>query len=233
MLRKGWNRIAYLFFPPLCTLCKQLLLDSEKHICLSCLCNLPYADSHRQAGNLAAGLFAGKVAIQSSFSFLFYSKGNEAQRLTYAFKYYGNKHLAYQLGRQAALFLQTREPYASLDYLIPVPLHRTKERRRGYNQSEWIGRGVASVLAIPVHTKALVRHIPTETQTNKSPEERWANVRHAFSLEQTDDLAGRDILLVDDIVTSGATLRACAETLLAIPGIRIHTLTLAIRFDTF
>ncbi|MDR1646055.1 MAG: ComF family protein [Tannerellaceae bacterium] len=233
ILWNGWSKLFDLFFPRLCAACNNLLLDDEKHICLSCLYSLPYTNFHRRADNPVAELFADKVQIEDATAFLFYNKGSNVQRMIHSLKYYGDEQLAYHLGRQAILNLQEHAPYTSLDYLIPVPLHRKKERARGYNQSEWICQGIASVLHVPICSTAIQRHLSTKTQTRRGIEERWLNVRNAFSLNQAEGLAGKSVLLVDDVVTSGATLRACAEALAAVPDIRIHILAIATPPDRY
>jgi ComF family protein len=226
-MRAIGSDLLNLFFPRLCPLCKEPLTEDEEQICLKCLCDLPYTSFHHQADNPVAMLFAGKIPFMDATAFLHYEKGSKVQRLVHTFKYYGNKKLAYQLGRQASITLQSQAAYSSIDFLIPVPLHPKKERERGYNQSEWICRGVASVLPVPIHLTAVQRRSQTQTQTNRALYERWLNVQNVFVLNDTKNLEGRRVLLVDDVVTSGSTLLACAEALLAVPGIRISILALA------
>jgi ComF family protein len=226
-MRTVWNDLLHLFFPRLCLLCKSPLIEAEEQICLECFCDLPYVSFHPQAGNPVSMLFAGKIPFVSATAFLQYGKGGKVQRLAHAFKYHGNKKLACQLGRQAGIFLQSEITRPPVDYLIPVPLHPKRERKRGYNQSEWICRGLASVLPVPIHSTAIQRRVQTRTQTRKTLHERWLNMQNVFVLNEAEALRGRHVLLVDDVCTSGSTLLACAETLLAVPGIRISILALA------
>ncbi|MDR1201460.1 MAG: ComF family protein [Tannerellaceae bacterium] len=216
----------HLFFPRLCILCKTPLIQEEKQICLSCLCDLPLTNFHADENNPVFQLFIGKVDIVNATAWLHYEKGAKVQRLIHSFKYYSNRDLAYQLGRQMGLSLQS---YINqeIDLLIPVPLHRKRQRKRGYNQSEWICRGLASVVHIPVCTSGLQRKTTSSTQTNKSLYARWTNVQHLFALGDKHDLENKHILLVDDVITSGSTLCMCAETLLVVPGIKISILALA------
>jgi ComF family protein len=225
-MRQIWNDFFHLFFPRLCVVCKEALVKDEEEICLRCLIDLPHTGFLERADNPVDGLFAG-VCIDRAAALLHYEKGGKVQRLVHSFKYHGNKQLAYQLGRQAALALQA-QPDWSFDWLIPVPLHPKRQRERGYNQSEWICRGLASILHTGIHTTALQRRIKTQTQTQKSLYERRQNMQEAFTAVDADALRGRHVLLVDDVVTSGATLSACAEALLTIPGIRIRILALAV-----
>jgi ComF family protein len=215
-----------LFFPRLCVICRTPLIQGEKQICLACLCDLPLTNFHAKENNPVFQLFIGKTDIVKATAWLHYEKGAKAQRLIHSFKYHNNKDLAYQLGRQMGLSLR---PYINedVDWLIPVPLHKKRQRERGYNQSEWICKGLASVVSIPICTGSLQRKTASATQTNKSLYARWMNVQQLFALGDTQGLEGKHILLVDDVVTSGATLCMCAETLSKIPGIRISILALA------
>jgi ComF family protein len=187
---------------------------------------LPLTNFHIGEDNPVFRLFIGKADIVNATAWLRYEKGTNVQRLIHSFKYYGNKDVAYQLGRQMGLSLQ---PYLNqgIDLLIPVPLHRKRQRKRGYNQSEWICRGLASVAPIPVYTNGLLRITASDTQTNKSLYARWANVQQLFALSDRHGLEGKHILLVDDVITSGSTLCMCAETLLSVPGIKVSILALA------
>ena len=227
-MRTIWNDLLKLFFPRLCVLCKEPLMEREEQICLQCLCNLPYTNFFYQAENPVSKLFANKVPLENATALFHYEKGGKVQRLVYSFKYYRNKELAYQLGRQLARALEAHRARQSVDFLIPVPLHPKKRRKRGYNQSEHLCRGLASVLRIPIHPATLRRQTKTETQTGKPVHGRWRNMQEVFTVKDTETLRGRHVLLVDDVVTSGSTLLSCVKALLLIPGVRISILTLAV-----
>jgi ComF family protein len=199
--------------------------ENEEQICLQCLCKLPRTLFHRQDDNPLVWFFAGKIPILHATAFLYYRKKNAVSHLTHTFKYRGNKQLAFQLGRLAAL---EYTPCRQIDLLIPVPLHPKKEKKRGYNQSEWICMGLASVWNIPVRTDVLRRKTPTSTQTGKLLHDRWRNMQNAFFTENAEVLQGQHVLLVDDVVTSGSTLVACAEALVQIPGVRVSIFALSI-----
>ncbi|MDR0750521.1 MAG: ComF family protein [Tannerellaceae bacterium] len=220
------TNFIHLFFPRLCVSCKTPLIQGEKQICLGCLCDLPLTNFHTNENNPVSQLFIGKADIVNATAWLHYEKGTKVQKLIHSFKYYNNKDLAYQLGRQMGLSLQS---YINqeIDLLIPVPLHKKRQRERGYNQSEWICKGLASVVPIPVCTNSLQRKTASGTQTNKSLYSRWTNVQQLFALSDKHDLTGKHILLVDDVITSGATLSICAKALSAAPGIKISILALA------
>jgi ComF family protein len=222
------NNLFNLFFPRLCVLCKEMLIEKEEHICLNCLSKLHYTDFFIYGVNTVAELFSGKVDIEKATSFLHYRKGNYTKELIFSIKYGNNKSLAHYLGRLAARALKPyMEEWPEVDLLIPVPLHPKRERERGYNQSEWICRGLASVLDIPVHAKAILRHRYTRTQTSKDRDERLSNVRDAFCICDPEALKGRHVLLVDDVITSSATVSGCVQALLTVPGIRISVFSIA------
>ncbi|MDR3268913.1 MAG: ComF family protein [Tannerella sp.] len=223
-----WNDLLQLFYPRQCLLCENLLIEGEKQICLYCLCDLPHTNYHKRPDNPMAGLYAGIPQIGETTAFLFFEKEGYTQTLIHALKYYGNKQLAEQLGRSASLKMKPDGFFHDIDCLIPVPLHPKKERRRGYNQSEWIARGIASVYQWPVNREILCRNIHTATQTRKSRYERHLNVEKIFTVKDSRALAGKHVLLIDDVVTTGATTIACIETLAKVPDIRISVFALAI-----
>lgn len=169
---------------------------------------MPYADLS-QARNPAERLFAGEGKIDSARAFLIYNKGAISQELTYALKYYGDMELAMQLGRMAAIRLSQLPDYALPDLLIPVPLHKKRLNKRGYNQAEWIARGFQSVWGTPMDTTHLKRIKRTETQTRKKLYERIINMETSFSLSEGQNFSNKHILIIDDVLTSGATLKAC------------------------
>jgi len=217
-----------LFFPRLCLLCGELLVDGEKCLCLSCIYKLPRTNYHLRPFNPAEQLFTGKVEIEKATAFLHYEKGGKVQQLIYAIKYKGEKEAGFQLGRQTALALYEKGFFEGIDLLLPVPLHSQRQKKRGYNQAEWIARGIASVCLLPIENKALARIRKTNTQTHKNVFDRWTNVQNIFSVKLEEPLIGKHVLLIDDVLTTGATIGACASCLSAIEGIRISILTLSI-----
>lgn len=226
---KIWNNLLSLFFPELCLLCKEPLIEGEEQICLNCLCDLPHTLFHNQPGNPVEQLFMGKFEVVRASAFLFYQKGSQVQTLLHTLKYDDNKELAYLLGRMAAQELMlAKSKLCSADLLIPVPLHPNKEKQRGYNQSEWIAIGMSSVLNIPVDTQSLRRIKDTVTQTNRGTYHRWVNVKNIFSVEEENTLSGKHLLLIDDVITTGATIGACAEILSELPEVQISIFGLAV-----
>lgn len=228
ILKNIWNSLLNLFFPNLCLICKRPLVGNEKHICLNCFCNLPRTQFHRRTQNPMERRYYGQVVISHATSFLLYQKEEVAQKLVHSFKYYGNKELAYYLGRIAALELQQdNHPICQMDALIPVPLHPRKKRTRGYNQSEWIAKGIQSVWGCALYPDALRRTQVGESQTHKSGYERWNLPEKMFIVNPTHNLSGKHLLIIDDVITTGSTIGACAMALSSLPDIRISLFSLA------
>ena len=220
------NNFLQLFYPRLCLHCDNRLTESEQYLCLHCFCELPRTHYHRRIDNPVLKLFTGFFSINEIATFLFFEREGKVQKLVHSFKYFGNKQLAKYLGKIAALEMKTDGIFHHVDMLVPVPLHPKKERKRGYNQAEWIAKGVEQVYHCPVRTDVLHRNIDTVTQTRKTIYERHLNVEEIFSLKNVDALEGKHLLLIDDVITSGATLRACIQVLSAIPDIRISIFSL-------
>lgn len=223
-----WNDIWELFFPRYCVVCSRRLLRGEAHLCLSCLNKMPRTGMHLQVDNAMEKNLWGKFALGKATAFMHYAKDNDVQKILYALKYYGDSNLGIFLGRLMATELQPSGFFQGIDCIIPVPLHERKKRKRGYNQSEMLASGLADVTGIPVFKHLIVRDQYTETQTRKGRFERWMNVQDVFSCPFPEELEGKHILLVDDVMTTGATLVSCADSLSGIPRLRISVLTLAL-----
>lgn len=217
-----WHDLLHLFFPDLCLLCRKPLVEGEEEICLHCLADLPRTGFDRtDPRNPVAALFLGKVEIENASAFLRYEKGGHVQSLIHDLKYHHGKKAGMLLGRLAALDYLESGGFEGVDLLLPVPLHPQKQRRRGYNQAEWIAKGIASVVPLPIDTTSLRRIRKTDTQTHRPLYQRWKNVQDVFTLTDRASLQNKHVLLVDDVITTGSTLAACAETLLKAPGIRV------------
>ena len=215
-----------LFYPELCVICGERLISQEKHICMKCWFDLPVNNFHREPDNKVAQLFWGRVQIENAASFFNYRKGSNYQKLIHFIKYKGLKELGYEAGLRYGNVLTESEPFRAVDVIVPVPLHPRKHRQRGYNQSEWIARGLAEPLKKPVSVGNLFRKLHSSTQTRKNRYERWQNVEGIFGINYPDDFSGKHILLVDDVVTTGSTLEASAFQLLKINDTRVSIATL-------
>ena len=217
-----------LIFPDLCVVCGNNLQRNEHQLCLSCLVDIPRTNYHLIEGNPVEKRFWGKVPVCRATSYFFFQKGSSFQKLLHILKYNGNKEIGVIMGKYAALDLLETPDFATVDLIIPVPLHPKKFKSRGYNQSEWIGKGIAMILNIPQDTSTLVRVKENPSQTKKSVYERFENTEGIFKLSDSTILAGKHVLLVDDVLTTGSTLEACIRALLETEGIKISIFTLAV-----
>ncbi|WP_298551922.1 ComF family protein [uncultured Parabacteroides sp.] len=222
------NDLLNLFYSRLCLLCQTPLVKGEEHICLHCSNHLPYTHFTDMETNPVCRLFEGKVSFVAATALLHFTKGGSGQKLIHSLKYHGNKKLGYELGRMAATAYRETGLFDTVDLLLPVPLHPKRMRQRGYNQSEWIARGIQSVIGIPVDTSSLSRIKKTESQTRKQIFERSENVEDIFRLSNADALKNKHVLLLDDVITTGSTISACAKAMKAISGIRISILGIAV-----
>lgn len=229
LLIKDWlGSFLSLLFPRCCVVCGRPLAKGEECLCTMCNIELPRTDYHLRKDNPVEKLFWGKVPLERATSFYFYRKGSDFRQILHQLKYGGQKGIGAIMGRYMAAELQQSGFFEGVDVILPVPLHKKKQQIRGYNQSEWIARGITAVTGIPIDTEAVVRRKNTETQTRKSSLERWENVEGIFELHHAEALAGKHILIVDDVLTTGATAVECASCLTGIEGIRISVLTLAV-----
>ena len=220
--------IVHMLYPRLCEGCSKPLTGSEKVLCLWCAAELPETGYHNIADNETGMRFAGRVPFSHATSFAYFTNEGLLQHLLHGLKYKGKQETGIYLGAQFALALQQTEWISTVDFIIPVPLHPAKLAQRGYNQSMLIAEGMSGILDIPASEKFLLRRLNTESQTNKTLPERVANMKDAFIADKQDSLKGKHILLCDDVLTSGATLEACANTLLAAENIKISIATIGI-----
>lgn len=229
LLIKDWlYSFISLLFPRCCVVCDRSLAKGEECICAMCNINLPRTNYHLQKDNQVEQLFWGKIPLERATSFFFYRKGSDFRQILHQLKYGGQKEIGAIMGRYMASELTVSGFFEGIDVIIPVPLHKRKQRIRGYNQSEWIARGISAVTEICIDTEVIVRRKHTDTQTRKSTFERWENVDGIFELHHAESLKGKHLLVVDDVLTTGATTVACASRLMEIEGVRISVLTLAV-----
>ncbi len=205
----GWDLVR-LFFPRICVGCERGLLQGEHWLCSHCLLDLPVTNYHRWRDNPVYDRLLGRLPVTTAQAFLHFRKESIAQRLLHQLKYNNQPDLGVFLGRVYGE--QLYELHEGWDVIIPVPLHATRLRRRTYNQSERFAAGLAAELDIPV-LSLLQRSQATETQTRKDRAHRWENMQHVFRVTDANAVRGKKILLVDDVVTTGATLEACGQQL--------------------
>ncbi len=219
--------LTELIFPRLCVTCGDKLIEQEQWICLHCLHHIPRTNFHLEPENRVAQLFYGRVKIEFATSFFYFSKGSKYQSLLHNLKYKGMKELGAEIGMQFGIDLLQSDDFSSVDLVCPVPLHPQKEKKRGYNQSWWIASGIATQMQKPLSDDNLKRVTATETQTKKTRFERWQNVEGIFELNNPEAFSGKHILLVDDVITTGSTIEACAQAILSKTDARISIATLA------
>ncbi len=217
-----------LIYPQTCCACRCVLFGGEKHLCGFCRVAMPRTGFCMQADNPLVRRFWGRLQLETGTALYYFQKGGLVQQAIHQFKYRGNLKLGEYLGGLLGLSLKKSPHYKDLHMMIPVPLHPAKARARGFNQSEIICRGLTDVLQIPSRSDLLVRMEETATQTKKDRFHRWENVSQGFRVTDEAALANQHVLLVDDVVTTGATLEACANSLLQVPGVKVWIATLAI-----
>lgn len=209
------NSFSSLFFPQACVGCDKPLTLQEKLICTDCWFHLPYTNYHLEPENNAARQLWGKAKIDFASAFVFYRDASRVKEIMYHFKYRNMPEIGELLGRRYGQTLCEAALLKHVDIIIPVPLHQSKLRKRGYNQSRHIAIGLSEALEKPVWSDCLVRTRTTDSQTRKSRFERHEGMQDTFMLVDADRIKGKHILLVDDVLTTGATFEACANTLTA------------------
>ncbi len=217
-------------FPSICFGCNQLLDRNEAFLCVSCRIALPETGQHREPYDYdLLNKFAGKVPVKFIASYLYFKKGGVVQKLIHQIKYKGRKEIAKELanwyGTQLAIECKQ---ISDVELIIAVPLHKDRLKQRGYNQAEWIANGLAEALQIPSYNNILLRTSFAESQTNKNRLERWDNVKSVFSVINPDLISGKNVMIVDDVLTTGATLESCARELLKFDCKSISIVTMAV-----
>lgn len=216
-----------LIYPRTCAGCDESLLKHEQEICNFCYINLPKTNFHLQPFNPVKNIFYGRVELETASSFYLFHKKGSVQKIMHAIKYKGNQELATIIGIWYAEDLYSDPPVMQSACIIPVPLHSRKLKQRGYNQSEAFAKGLAEGLKIPLNTSILRRMEHTASQTRKSRFERWENVEDMFEVTEDPSLKHQHIILVDDVITTGATIEACCHALQKIEGVKISVLSIA------
>jgi ComF family protein len=215
-------------WPNLCLICDAPLVEGETHLCARCLYELPYLQPASFQDNGAAERFWGKIEFEKAASGFRYTKESALQSLLEQLKYKGAKELGSYLGRRCGSLLQPRGFFEGIDALVPVPLHPKRQKKRGYNQSQWIADGLAQVCGLPVLPDILCRKTANSTQTTKSLWRRWENSLELFTAQHAESYADKHLLLVDDVLTSGSTMEACGHALREKAAVRLSFFSLAL-----
>jgi ComF family protein len=219
--------IIDLFYPETCAGCAISLTDQEYGICVRCLAKLPLTDFHEYQENPVYISLSLKIPITAASSALYFKKGNLVQKILHEIKYKNAWKAARILGRYYGNLLTDKDFFKEIDLIIPVPIHHKRLEKRGFNQSEEFALGLSEVLQIEVDTTSLIRQKNSESQSHKSREERFDLLKGDFKILREDKIRNRRVLLVDDLITTGATLEACGQLILSISGTTLKISTLA------
>jgi ComF family protein len=216
-----------LFFPKTCMACGNSLFHNEEIICTSCLFHLPKTKFHLDKKNPASKVFWGRANIEMATALYFYTKGGKVQTLIHHLKYHGHEEIGIFLGQLYGAQLKESKYFKDVDIVIPIPLHKAKLKKRGFNQAESFAIGLAETMDITIDISSVIRNIETSTQTKKSRYKRWENVSEIFMIKETSKLENKHVLIVDDVITTGATMEACINALKTVEGIRVSVASIA------
>jgi ComF family protein len=216
-IREIASAFWHLLYPQICSGCGIDLPATDSLLCVKCLHALPATHFECYEGNLVEKRFYGRLAVQHASAQFYFTKGSLMARLVHLVKYKSERDLGIQLGSIMGDMLK-RSARFHADMLVPLPLHPFRERRRGFNQAELLCHGISKHLQIPIAGKVVARPLHTDTQTHKGRVERWQNIEGKFMLIDPQAVEGKHVLLVDDVITTGATLEACGSVLLKAEG---------------
>lgn len=222
--------VASLILPRTCLACGRVLLENEASVCLSCRYNMPLTNFAKRKDNPIKLIFENVLPVESVAAMFWFIGGTEWQRIIHNFKYYGRWFFAQKMGEWLGEELRESDNFDDVDLIVPIPLHYRRRLRRGYNQSEQLALGVGRKMDVECDFRSVCRRQYNDSQTSKSRSERWDNVEEIFEVRNVGKLRGKHLLLVDDVLTTGATIASCASAILkACDGdVRISVATLAV-----
>lgn len=223
--------LLQLIYPNNCICCYQHLVATENYVCTACLLELPLTNFHNLPGNNLEKVFWGRSVIENAIALLYYKKGGKTAKLLRALKYHNNPEIALFLGKYYGTFLKEFIVKNGIEAVVAIPLHKNKLRMRGYNQSEMLCNGIAETLGIDNLSTQIIRTKFTETQTKKSRLERSENVNKVFEITNTAIFENKHILLIDDVITTGATIESCANELTQITNCKVSIGALAFAYN--
>ena len=232
-LPKSWFRLLgesllHLAFPHICEGCGTDSITPDHYLCLQCLDKLPHTHFESHTNNPVEKIFWGRLPLAAATAKYYFTKGSTLQKLLHQFKYRGHQRLGLYLGRKMGTMLVNNPRFEDVEALVPLPLFPEKERRRGYNQAMVLCKGINEVWPRPIISDAVVRVTATESQTKKNRIERWQNMEDRFQLKDPAVFANKHVLLIDDVITTGATLEACGRAILEAENTRLSIATLCI-----
>lgn len=227
LLKTILSDTLHLFYPHVCTGCGSDLVQEDNLLCLRCISNLPHTNFAQHDNNPIEKIFWGRIPLAAAHSEFYFAKESLIQHLIHQLKYKGNQEIGIYLGELMGRSLSDNNRFKNLDYLIPLPLYPDKERKRGYNQAAVICKGMSCIMDVPVLSGNVTRLRFTETQTKKHRRERWDNVAESFMVNDKEKLRGKNVLLIDDVITTGATLEACGHSISQAGEVKLSVATLA------
>ncbi|MFE3848204.1 ComF family protein [Flavobacterium sp. LB3P45] len=222
-----FESIINLFFPKVCSGCSSFLLSNENVICTVCRHNIPLTNHHLNPENDAFKKFYGRIPVIHTSALFYFHKKGIVQELIHNLKYKGHEEIGTVLGEWYAEDLKNIKLLQSVDEIIPVPLHPKKLKERGYNQVTAFGTALSASLNLDYNDSLLIRNVYSKTQSKKSLLGRTEGIETIFDVSFTEKKHNKHFLLIDDVITTGATLEACSRALLKIPGAKISIICMA------
>ncbi len=218
--------LTSLFYPEVCAACGNSLFKHEEVICTQCYVHLPKSNYHKDPNNPLHKVLVGRFPFMGATAFYLFNKKSKVQKLLHELKYKNNPEVGVITGKWFGEELKGTA-FSKADILLPVPLHPSKQQQRGYNQSGKIAEGMSESIKIPLEENLLFRRAATKTQTKKDKGDRWQNVEDIFDIHDPGKYEGKKVILVDDVITTGATIEACANALLKINNVELYKASLA------
>jgi len=227
LIKRYLGDLAALFFPQTCVGCDTPLVYGERLICTACWYHLPYTHAHEDTQNISARQLWGRVHVEAVASCWYFRDASRVKQIIHHLKYRRRPEIGTLIGARYGELLRDAPPFNQADIIVPVPLHPKRLRERGYNQSTFFANGLARSMKLPVVEHCITRRKATESQTHKNRYERYENMLETFAANDAEAFAGRHVLLVDDVLTTGATLEACANALLEGGAAKVSAVTIA------
>jgi ComF family protein len=228
LLKTFLRDFFHLVYPAYCAGCSKPLIPQEEVVCLNCMMHLPKTNFHKEEENPVEKLFYGRVNLYSGTAGYYFHKGDTIQKLLHQLKYKNRPEIGFLLGKEMSTDWKESAGFSTVDCIIPIPLHPKKQKTRGYNQAEKIAEGIAQNFKVELNTSSLLRNVFTETQTKKTHYERWQNVSSAFVLHNPEMFQNKHVLIVDDVLTTGATMEAALQHFTSVKNIKISVAVVAV-----